>query len=638
MLTSMIDGFCQRAIHRGEDGLAIIFRVNTGNEKTKKVIIDKGSLHMQEGERIVIRQSRTYYNKKYNEEEFRTELKHCHVLPPDSIEAYIVFLKNLGPGMTKERAESFFATWKEEGSTKDPFLTWVYNRLPGEPIRDLLEKYNRELQRKQNLENLFSTCNITITTEKFQKIVSTKLSFDDVRSNPYKLSAEGLLSIRHADIVASHEGLLKDFRAKEVVTQLFTQVIEGDMGNTYGERVEIVPKIQERVKDEQYLELFPHLETAVEWAIANGRLKQESERLFRPETFQLEQDVATIFAKLMGSRQNHTRRDKGRIPSIQGLTDDQERVVRGVFAKNAARLTVLTGGPGCGKSYTIQYVNTTAQRLQYSICLTASTGKAAQRIGPAAKTLHSFLRSLEKCRAPDILVVDEASMVDLELMVTLLESIHITKTHLILVGDPNQLPPIGLAQPFQDLITFMRQVGSKALFELKTVKRQEDQSLIVQAAHGILCGFAPVGPKYQDPDGDFYFRQLQAGENLLEVVGSEYKALTQTFGEKVSIVTPTTTVKEELNTLVKSFTTEVPLKKVVKGDKVMQLKNIKDEDGTNLVSNGSVGYATVLRSKSFDVQFDERTMTFPYGSPDEYPTTMSVAYASTVHKMQGSEG
>lgn len=332
------------------------------------------------------------------------------------------------------------------------------------------------------------------------------------------------------------------------------------------------------------------------------------------------------------------------------------------------RLFVLTGGPGTGKTTTINAIIELLEELELDVALAAPTGRAAKRMsevtGREAKTIHrllevdftkketlTFKRNERNPLPYDVIIVDEMSMVDIPLMRSLLAGVKLN-ARLILVGDSDQLPSVGPGNVLRDLI----QSGIVKTIALTEIFRQAQKSMIVTNAHAIVRGEMPVLDKR---DNDFFFMRRDQYEQMKQtVVDLCCRRLPKSYGydpvEDIQVIAPTRVGAVGTNNLNEALQRELnppdPEKDEVKlsgrtfrvGDKVMQIKNNYDilwtkengEDGMG-VYNGDIGIIKMLDrpSKTLMIQFDEREAAYLFEMADQ----IELAYAVTVHKSQGSE-
>jgi len=231
--------------------------------------------------------------------------------------------------------------------------------------------------------------------------------------------------------------------------------------------------------------------------VADGELVIEGRWVYRAATAALEAELAARVAALVASPPSERLHDPGEdCPELEQLTGEQRRAVRAALCR---RLSLLTGGPGTGKTATIRAIAQLATRQHARLALLAPTGRAAVRMseasGVSARTVHSALgwvpgegplHDQDDPLAVDLLVLDESSMANLELMVALLRAVG-EQTHVVLVGDADQLAPVGAGKPFAELVDS----GLVATVRLTHIFRQAAGSMIVQGAHAVRRGEVP---------------------------------------------------------------------------------------------------------------------------------------------------
>ena len=235
---------------------------------------------------------------------------------------------------------------------------------------------------------------------------------------------------------------------------------------------------------------------AVEALLVAGRLVAEEEWIYRTATAELESELATRVRRLTSAKPSDRMTGEARGDEAE-LTEEQRA---GLDAAFAYRLSVITGGPGTGKTASIRAIAGRATALGARVLLVAPTGRAAVRMteasGLRATTVHSALgwipgegptRDEHEPLAADLLIVDETSMANLELLVTLLRAVG-GRTHVVLVGDADQLAPVGAGKPFAELVAS----PDVPVTRLTHIFRQAADSMIVQGAHAIRRGDAPT--------------------------------------------------------------------------------------------------------------------------------------------------
>lgn len=345
-----------------------------------------------------------------------------------------------------------------------------------------------------------------------------------------------------------------------------------------------------------------------------------------------------------------------------------EKQIEAVKKAVSSSLFVLTGGPGTGKTTTVRLIIEVFEELGLQTVLAAPTGRAAKRLielcGKDAKTIHRLLetgfdkkegilcfkRNAENPLEADVLIVDEASMIDIVLMKSLMEAMK-RGSRLILVGDPDQLPPVGPGNLLHDFLD-KEEIPSLCL---EKIFRQAESSAIVRHAHSINEGKMPDLSYNFD---DFYFIRRRLPQDALEAAAEMHARITQRFGipkEDIQVITPSrqyeggalalnAKMQETLNPP-REGKKELRLGNMVfrEGDRVMQTKNNYDliyrKPGSFEVSsgvfNGDIGTIECidLALKLVVVRFDDKVVEYA----EENLLELELAYALTVHKAQGSE-
>ena len=320
------------------------------------------------------------------------------------------------------------------------------------------------------------------------------------------------------------------------------------------------------------------------------------------------------------------------------------------------KVMVITGGPGTGKTTIINAVLKIFSRLNAGILLAAPTGRAAKRMsettGFGAKTIHrlleysfqkgGFQRNEDKPLDCDVLIIDEASMIDIILMYHLLKAVPAFATF-ILVGDVHQLPSVGAGNVLNDIIAS----GSVAVVTLDKIFRQARTSRIVVNAHKINAGIVPsLDTAYSsDPQNDFYFIEQEDPEKVLDIILELCKKrIPRRFNydpvEEIQVLTPmhkgvvgaanlNRQLQEALNPGDGGIIRGEQSYRI--DDKVMQIRNNYDKD----VFNGDIGRIAGIQweDRAVTITFDEREVVYDFGDLDE----IVPAYAISVHKSQGSE-
>ena len=330
---------------------------------------------------------------------------------------------------------------------------------------------------------------------------------------------------------------------------------------------------------------------------------------------------------------------------------------------------VLTGGPGTGKTTIVRALIHIFDSMGFDIALAAPTGRAAKRLSEAtsneAKTIHRllemsfdpagkhvFLRDQNNLLDEQIIIIDEASMIDNALMASLLRAVK-PGARLIIIGDIDQLPSVGAGNVLRDIIDSER----FATVRLTEIFRQAEQSLIITNAHAVNNGKMPT---LNVKDNDFFFLPREYDRDIASTVCDLcINRLPRAYGEVartgIQVITPSkkgeagtenlnAVLQERLNPPSKDKR-EYPFRDRVyrEGDKVMQIRNNYDllwsKDGTDSegsgIFNGDIGTIERIDTADacMDIRFDERLVRYEFSLLED----LEHAYAITVHKSQGSE-
>ncbi|MBO5752224.1 MAG: ATP-dependent RecD-like DNA helicase [Proteobacteria bacterium] len=407
----------------------------------------------------------------------------------------------------------------------------------------------------------------------------------------------------------------------------------------------------------------PHIQALIERRNIRTEKDDNGETIiYRKFMWHLENNVATEIVRMVNTSSHNAPNDDDfclvkKIETKLGieLADTQREAVLTTFYE---KFMVITGGPGTGKTTLVKVIVAAAQEMDIEIFLAAPTGRAAKRLnettGHDAKTIHrlleytyfedshgAFTRNDENQLPPGIYIIDEASMIDLNLMRSLLRAMP-DQARVIFVGDVDQLPSVGTGTVLKDLI------ASKCLpvIRLKTVFRQAEQSLIVQNAHRINDGLYPIIPSREqmgDIKCEFFFFNAPTPEQAERMI---QQLVVEKLPKRFNL-NPMTDIQvlcpmrmniggvEHVNNLLQAHLNPNghPLEKCFQGfrvgDRVMQLRNDYDKE----VFNGDIGTILSDTNRNTRIDFDGRTIEYKRQDLEN----LALAYACTVHKSQGSE-
>ena len=340
------------------------------------------------------------------------------------------------------------------------------------------------------------------------------------------------------------------------------------------------------------------------------------------------------------------------------LSPEQQAAIRSAISHP---VSVLTGGPGTGKTTALKALIAALESARKRYALASPTGRAAKRLSQAtgrpASTLHrllaftpgeGFKHNAENPLPVDMLVVDEASMLDLWLTNSLLKALQVG-THLLLVGDVDQLPSVGAGDVLRDIIAS----GIVPITRLSVIFRQAAGSQIITNAHRINQGQMPEFSSASRgssaaPAGDFFYFPAETPEEAAQWVEDVVcQRIPQKFGlhprDDVQVLSPmyrgaagVNALNARLQAVLNPASPDRPEKKLFgqllrPGDKLMQTQNNYDKE----VYNGDIGYLYAIDfvEQSLTVDFEGRAVTYDWSEADQ----LVLAYAVSVHKSQGSE-
>lgn len=492
--------------------------------------------------------------------------------------------------------------------------------------------------------------------------------FDD---NPYDFVAAGIYDFDRAEEIAEEldEPVSPGLRAQSLVEHIVDHNISN--GHTCLPRDSVVRTAK------AYLSCSDDVaQIAVDDAVEYHRLITEDidgrQFLFTPSAYNAEKDIADRIKVFVNYPPQESEISGAEIYAFEKANDiefdaKQRKAIE--IAVNKGSL-ILTGGPGTGKTTTVKGIITLMQNRGLDVALAAPTGRAAKRMteltGCEAKTVHRLLEVEYKDGSDkpvfvhnhknpldvDAVIVDELSMVDIFLFDALLDALPL-RARLIMVGDKDQLPPVGAGNVLSDMI----KSGLIPVVELDKIFRQAMQSLIVTNAHRVVKGEMPVTTD-NGVDSDFFMMHetvpISACRKIVDLVTKRLPAaysmdpvsdlqvlcpskIGETGSQNINIM-----LQKQLNPPERGKNEIVSRGYILReGDKVMQIKNnydipwFKSDDNGMGVFNGDIGILTRIDRAAdiINVKFDDREAMYSVENVGE----LELAYAMTVHKSQGSE-
>jgi exodeoxyribonuclease V alpha subunit len=510
-----------------ENGFAVLDAEHEGDE-----IVLVGALsHLEERERVHVI-GVWVSDSRYGEQ---VKVSEARPLAPSDSAALITYLrriKNIG----EKRAQTLVQRFGEEQvlDSIDDEPAAAFRQVGLNPFRaeEAAHSWN-ELRTTRRLHMLLAPHGLAYLVKRISDEYPST-AYRVVTENPYELTRVFGVGFKVADriaragVAASRQAGSDSVDDVNAIPGRTTAALvyalaesEGRSGSTclpLGQLLAAAGELLGRMPDE----------AAVETLIEDGDLMRDGDWIYRAATWELEQELAERIVEML-------RKPAGKLKPVDpdaagggrtgelALTAEQRDGVRAAFEH---RLSVITGGPGTGKTATIQTVAAQAKAQDAKVLLVAPTGRAARRMTEAsgfeAKTVHSALGWIPG-EAPehneddplpcDLLIVDESSMANLELMVTLMRAVAAT-AHVVLVGDADQLAPVGAGKPFADLVASDLVPTAR----LNHIFRQAAGSMIVQGAHAIRRGEVPEFKHEEGMKHDLFLMERASAREAMELI------------------------------------------------------------------------------------------------------------------------
>ena len=668
----ILDGLVEAVIFKSEDTGYVVAKI-TANKEVNTIV---GTMPLiKEGQQIEVKGEwikHKQFGRQFNVEEYK------EVLPTSTkeIEKYLStgIIHGIGPVTAKKIVKAF-------GEETLNILDNNIERLKevegiGKKKYNIIYQSYLETRELKDIIMFFQKHGVTINQclkiyKKFggdaQNIVS---------ENPYILSDEisgiGFLT---SDRIAKSLGIepISDFRIQSGIKYVLNSF--SGLGNTYMPKDKLINEAQRVLSVDKEL-----IEVNIYNSVLEGKIKiekiNEIEAVYSLPYYFCELGVTNKIITLSIENFQTINSDiTFEISSFERknnivFADSQKEAILGAFENG---IEIITGGPGTGKTTIIKCIIEIYENNGMKVLLAAPTGRAAKRMtestGREAKTIHRLLemgvsdnensffgRGEGEPLEGDVIIVDEASMIDIMLMNSLLKAIKLG-TRLIIVGDADQLPSVGPGNVLRDLIDseFIKVVRLKDIF------RQGKESMIITNAHRINNGELPYLNK---KGGDFFFDNRESNEEILETILDLVNRRLPLFNSKWSkirdfqVLSPTRkgilgvdNLNNELQSILNPPSKDKKERKFKdsvfrEGDKVMQTKNnyslkwnringYGDYEGVDIF-NGDMGFIESIseENRTVTVVFDdERRIVYD----NLYVEELELAYAITIHKSQGSE-
>jgi exodeoxyribonuclease V alpha subunit len=535
------------------------------------------------------------------------------------------------PGIGKVRVDRIKTSWQEQKEIKNIMLFLQSHEVSTSHATKIFKTYGSE-------------------------------SIAIVKENPYRLADDIWgIGFKTADSIAQKMGIEKGkfVRLRSGIFYTLNKLAED--GHCYATRGQLIEKAKELLEVEE-----PELEITLDEMLrtndvirdlcpvqSESTIGTDTEAIYLPPYYFSESGCAKRLIRLMSCGRDLKVNPKvilQKVVTQSEITYDDIQL-EAVKTAISSKVMVLTGGPGTGKTTTTLGIISAYRQAGCQIILAAPTGRAAKRMSEAtgmeAKTIHRLLeykppegyqKNEEKPLEGDVLILDECSMIDVMLMYNLLKAIP-EQMSLILVGDIDQLPSVGAGNVLRDIIDSRR----VPVVRLTRIFRQAQDSRIIMNAHRINKGegIDMRGGR----DSDFFFATKQSNQEVVDTVVrycktnlpgyyhadplQDIQVLTPMQRGECGAVSLNQVLQEAMNPskiFLRRGGTQYRLH-----DKVMQIRNDYDKE----VFNGDIG--TIIKvdmeERELTVRFDEREVVYDVTELDE----LSLAYAVTIHKAQGSE-
>ena len=655
-----VKGLLEKIIFHNEENGYTVLKLNT----------EDGDLTCT-GNAMSIKEGREYrmkgdfiYHQKYGEQFSFTEIE--EVLPTE-VDGIIAYLSSGNiPFIGTKTAEKIVAKFKED--TLKIIDENPKRLLEIEGIgQKKLEKIKEAFREQSELRSLFIYLSkFDISQKEATKIyrVYGQGAVEIVRTNPYKLGEDIRgFGFKRADELARVVGIREDSTLRINSAIKYVLKLATYEGHTYLPEKELIREAQKFLNCD---------EARVEESLSRLMFDQEIyikvykdhknvyfTSMYRSENFSAGKLITLLRENPIEINRDELNDEIDDLESEYHKFGEKQRLA--IINSVANKVSLITGGPGTGKTTTLKAIIEIFENMRKKVVLAAPTGRAAKRMEESTKrkasTIHklldihsdSYFEDVEEVEA-DVVIVDEFSMVDLNLFNILLQALK-PGTTLIMVGDKDQLPSVGAGNVLADIISS----GLVPMVNLDEVFRQEKESLIITNAHLINQGKMPI---VNGSGSDFYLiRENSMEEIAKKIVDLVKNRLPNYYGvnpvtdiQVLSPVKKTMVGVNNLNKLLQEALNKnkekIEVSKGVfkKGDRVMQMKNnynmeYEIEHTGNFekgIFNGDTGFVEEVNEdeKYIVVRFDENKLaTYEYKDLEE----LSLSYATTIHKSQGSE-
>jgi len=666
-----ISGILSKIVYKNPDNDYFIGRL-LSEDNNQTITVVGYTLDIKPGERITA-SGKWVHNKKYGRQ---FEIDSIEVMVPtteEGIEKYLGsgLIKGVGP-VIAGRIVKIFGLDTLEVLDKDPGRLNEIEGLGRKRIELIKDEWKKQKDIRQ-IMIFMQSCGIS--NNYAIKIYNTygNNSISILKTNPYRLIEDITgVGFKTADRIAGQMGIEKEsnFRIKSGIVYLLNELT--DAGNCYYPVEDFYRTAMELLEAGE-----PLIIEAANELVKEGKIIFNENGINRIYLKQIYDDEVFASSKLIKIRDNRafagldkeeTNPDGVSSPVKKGNIDILEDKILETAKNNGIELDeiqfqaalksisekvmIITGSPGTGKSTILNIITSYYEQNSKKVLVCAPTGRAAKRLsestGKDAKTIHRLLKYQPKINRflkdendpldADLVIVDEASMIDIKLLKSLLKSIKDTTT-LILVGDVDQLPAVGPGNILSDIINS----NAFTVIRLERIYRQEGKSRIVYNAHRIRDGLFPAIAKTDS--NDFFFIDRTEPEEVVELI---LQLLTDRIPSSfkydplkdIQVIVPTNRGIVGVNNLNSKIQERLNKNSlyIARGiadfklqDRVIQLKNNYEKE----VYNGDIGFICNidLEMKIITVDYEGRFVEYDFYDLDQ----LSLSYAISIHKSQGSE-
>ena len=678
-----LTGTVERIRFRAEDTGYSVLLVQPDNADFPRAAVVGYLSSIREGERV--RFKGTWKDHPRFGRQFHAELARP-VTPTtvEGIEKYLAsgIVKNIGPALARRIVARFGEKSLDILDNHPERLTEIAG-LGAKKLEAILESWKSQSEVK---EIMIFLRQYDVPLHLSEKILRTygEAAIRTLREDPYRLAAEiHGVGFKSADRIAQKLGISPDSpkRLKAGAVYVLDQIAERE-GHCFLPYADLLENAAEMLETETdaLTSVVESLGEGGSLVIESARVGEnlassEGKRVYARPLYAAECEVARRLAALIRAPRDEARFDaairgqgavgtttKDRLGylarrALKGgmATADQGAAIEGALTE---KVLIVTGGPGTGKTTIVSAVTDLYTKLGLEVVLGAPTGRAAKRLSEVtdhkASTIHrlleyswhsgGFTRDAENPLTGDIVIIDEASMLDVHLTAHLLRAVPDPAT-LVLVGDVDQLPSVGPGNVLSDAITS----ETLPVARLTEVFRQAQESLIVENAHRVNRGEMPRNSKRTKEDAplDYYFIEESDAERCADLINELCRErIPDRFGvdaiADLQVISPmqrgvlgvqslNARLQEALNPAGNALALQSGGRIFRTGDKLIQVRNNYEKD----VFNGDIGIVKSVAAEegSIRVAFDSGVVEYTRGALDE----VMHAYAITVHKSQGSE-